>query len=290
MRYVLLKKSLRGFEEPDTSSQIVGLLPPGKYRLLQEVHTEETDYVKIDAPYFGAEDTWICSRWQQVVYAEKIETNYQSISIDFSNDSLRIEESTLVGLLERFREFEYSLDNARYPYQMPGFKAPQAPPLVNNCCTFVEGLIIKAWTSKHTEVVWNYTLHSQMMIISNDDFYSPVTALVDSGIGILIDEDSPPPPWTVIQGWRHQWRGGHTFIILGHDPVTDRILTLESNSAYKLNGVGYRNIGNIKKFNSPPNNWWNLDLPTWEELKSVYRFRKLCALKVTERSWIPENV
>ncbi len=41
----------------------------------------------------------------------------------------------------------------------------------------------------------------------------------------------------VIQGWKTQWTGGHTFIIVEHHKETDAILTLESNKGFGLNGV-----------------------------------------------------
>jgi hypothetical protein len=44
---------------------------------------------------------------------------------------------------------------------------------------------------------------------------------------------------TLIQGWHRQWRSGLTFLIVDYHGPTDRILALESNSSYKLNGVGF---------------------------------------------------
>jgi hypothetical protein len=165
---------------------------------------------------------------------------------------------------------------------------PQAPPKTNNCCTFVEALVVKAWQNKfNSQFKWSNTRHGQMMIFSADDYFSPVTALVESDIALAVDDsDAAPNPWTVIQGWRQQWRGGHTFIIVDHHIETDRVLTLESNSSYRLNGVGFRMIGNIGEFNNPPENWWNrTDLWTWERIKSTYRYRKQAWLKVSERTW-----
>ncbi len=146
---------------------------------------------------------------------------------------------------------------------------------------------MKAWTDTHNSITWNPDRHRQMMIYSSDDYFSPVTAVVDSGIGVAVrDEDAAPHPWTLVQGWRRLWRGGHTFFIIDHHESTDRVLTLESNSAYKLDGVGFRSIGNLRDVGGPPDAWWEQDdLWTWERIQSTYRFRRQARLKVKERSW-----
>lgn len=287
----VLPNRLKGFSEADTGSQEEGFLPPGKYIILEirENHpNHETDYARILAPELGAGDTWICTRWQNQRYAE-----IQVIEIPgaerqtFDDAPLAVREEALIRLLDKFKEFTYDLDEARYPYELPGVRVPQAPPAYNNCCTFVEALVVKAWTDAHDSIVWNAGRHWQMMISSTDDYFSPVTAVIDSGMGIAVsDNDAAPHPWALVQGWRRQWRGGHTFLIVDHHVPTDRVLTLESNSSYKLNGVGFRALGNLRDLDAPPPNWWEQDdLWTWERILSTYRFRRQAWLKVKERSW-----
>ncbi len=290
-QYAVLKSALKGFEDPDTGSQSQGYVNAGKY-LIQEVRkdfpNEDTDYARVLVPYLGAEDTWICIRWQKNKYATIEEVTPSEVpQTDFLSDPNAVEESAVVDLLPQFADFEYDLDEAKYPYELPGFKAPQAPPRTNNCCTFVEALLVKAWNDSLPGFEWSMNKHRQMMIYSADDYYSPVTALVESDMAEPHDEDQNPHPWTVIQGWRKQWNGGHTFIIVDHHATTDRVLTLESNSSYKLNGVGYRMIGNLREFPKPPDNWWeNEQLWTWERICSIYRYRKQCALRLKNRNWL----
>ena len=82
-------------------------------------------------------------------------------------------------------------------------------------------------------------------------------------------------------GLENQWSGGHTFIVVAYDSLTDRVLTLESNSAFKLNGVGYRMIGSFANYPKPSEFWpQNDELWTWSKIKSVYKFRKQATLKV----------
>lgn len=283
---------LRGFAEPDVRSQFEGHLEPGKYVVKAyraNYPNQDTDYALVLAPALGAGDTWICSRWKDQRYAEISEQAAVTLErLGFDEDPMAIEENTLVNLLGQFAEFTYDLDEARYPYPLPGVRVPQAPPNLNNCCTFVEALLVKAWVEEHDTFAWNTERHGQMMIFSNDDFFSPVTAAVESGMGIKVaDPDTPPHPWTLIQGWRRQWRGGHTFLIVDYHEDTDRVLTLESNSSYRLNGVGFRSLGNLKEFDGqPPARWWERDASwTWERVQSTYQYRAQARLKIKNREW-----
>lgn len=293
-KYVIIDNPLKGFEEANTSSQSQGYIQSGKYLLeeLKENHpTTDTDYARISIPQLGEEETWICIRWKKRSYATIEEINILPFNpISFQNDDDAITESKLIELLPHFYDFGYDLDRARYPYKIKGFKAPLAPPgsKNNNCCTFVEALIVKAWENSFDDFKWDLERHKQMMVYSAEDYFSPVTALLEADMGErVVDSDQIPHPWTVIQGWRKQWTSGHTFIILGHHEETDRVLTMESNSYHKLNGVGYRMIGNIKDYNQPPNNWWeNKELWTWERIKSVYKYRKQCILRVKDQNWV----
>ncbi len=291
-KYAQTSIRLRGFAEPDTSSQVEGRLDPGKYVVLDykaNYPNEDTDYALLDVPVLGAGDTWTCSRWKGHRYAEIFEINESDIyRAAFEQDEMTISEDALTDLLPLFAPFTYTPDRARYPFELNGFRVPLAPPEQNNCCTFVEALLVKAWQGNHGDFVWDPERHAQMMIFSNDDFYSPVTASVESGMAVGVDDpDQAPAPWTLIQGWRRQWRGGHTFIIVDHDQASDRILTLESNSAYKLNGVGFRELGNLRDADlKPPQNWRELeDLWTWRDVQATYLYRRQARLKVKSRNW-----
>lgn len=286
-----VKIRLKGFEEADTSSQLEGYVEPGKYPLVeyrQNFPDANTDYALILAPHLGAGDTWICSRWRDQVYVEFEEIATQTARSTFDDDDAAVDEDILISLLPEFHDFTYDLDEARYPFSVPGIRLPLAPPAQNNCCTFVEGLAVGAWAKAKENFTWSSQQHGQMMIYSADDFFSPVTAIVEAEMGIAVSNpDTPPEPWTVIQGWRNQWRGGHTFFVVDHHQPTDRILTLESNSAYKLNGVGFRGLGNLRDLNgAPPQNWWETEgLWTWERLTATYRFRHMATLRVKNRKW-----
>ena len=287
-----LRVRLKGFEQPDTNSQLEGFLEPGKY-IVDTYRTnhpnQDTDYALVQAPALGAGDTWICTRWKDHQYAEIVDEPVVAVERQlFDGDLSTIPEEALLKVLPEFNDFTYDLDEGRYPFDLPGVNLPKAPPNTNNCCTFVEALLVRAWADVYGDFSWSSQRHGQMMILSNDDYFSPVTAAIESQMAMAVpDSDIPPHPWTIIQGWRRQWRGGHTFIIVDHHEPTDRVLTLESNSSYKLNGVGFRAIGNLKDTGGkPPESWWERDdLWTWKRIRSTYRYRQQAWLKVKDRSW-----
>lgn len=289
-----LRLRLKGFVKPSSKSQVEGFLEPGNYIIKDFLENQppddDTDYALVLAPALGAGDTWICTRWKNQRYADIVEA--PKLVVDhrrFETDDFAISEAALIDRLVAFKNFIYDLDEARYPYKLPGVHLPQEPPSSNNCCTFVEALLVRAWADAYSRRFrWSSIRHGQMMIFSNDDFFSPVTAVVEEKMAVAVqDPDTPPRPWTLIQGWRRQWRSGHTFLIVDHHGPTDRVLTLESNSSYKLNGVGFRAIGNLRDLEvQPPANWWEIeDLWTWERLCSTYRYRQQASLKVKDRNW-----
>jgi hypothetical protein len=202
-----------------------------------------------------------------------------------------IEESALIKRLSDFKNYSYDLNNAYYPYELPNINIKIAPPnpKTNNCCTFAEGLVVKAWEdSLSSDFVWSKDLHDKMMITASDH-YSPVTAILDSHMGIEINSDKLPPPWTYVQGWKAQWSGGHTFLIVDVHTETRRILTLESNQSYKMDGPGFRQLGNIDDFTNcnPGLDWWKEEkLWDWDKFKQEYKYRKMARLKVYDLKWI----
>lgn len=290
---ITLPTRLRGFIEPDTRSQIEGRLDPGRYtveELRLDYPDADTDYARVTAPGLGANDTWICIRWRTTRYGtvETLPDPEPPPRDTHAADPFAIPETALTDLLPDFHAYTYDLDDARYPFELPGVRLPMAPPETNNCCTFVEALVAKAWADNVDAFEWSLARHRQMMITSADDFFSPVTACVDANIAApAADPDDAPAPWIVVQGWRQQWRGGHTLIVVDHHVATDRILTLESNSAYRLDGVGFRALGNLRDLGGrPPADWWDDDRGwTWDRFCSTYRYRRHAALKVTALAW-----
>jgi hypothetical protein len=132
------------------------------------------------------------------------------------------------------------------------------------------------------------------MMILGKDVFSPVRAVVEAGMATpLADPSAPPPPWTLVQGWKSlkPLKGGHTFLVVAERQGV--VLTLEANAAHGLSGVGFRGLGNAEQFGfAPPPDWWrNPELWrgrkvwTWERLLDAYGALELARLKVTDPRW-----
>lgn len=286
-----LLRRLKGYSDADTQSQFEGWVGPGRYEVLdykKKYPSQDSDYVKIDVDTLADNDTWICSRWKSEIYA-KIELEEPSVSVpaDLGSDIKAIEEADLVNWLIPFKPFRYSPSKARYPYTIPGIRVKISPPYQNNCCTFVEAIVVKAFSEATTDFSWDGGDHAQMMVLGND-LFSPVTVLVEKKVATIVDPDATPLPWSVIQGWRELGRRGHTFIAVAYHRESDKVLTLEANNHYKIDGVGFRNLGSLRDFpdGKVPQRWWeHPKTPTWREIRRAYPDRKQCALKIKKPQW-----
>ncbi len=317
---ITLPQRLKGFVQPDTTSESKGFISEGTYPLIsfkRDFPNQDTDYAEIDTPQEGK--VWICARWKDTKYAEAksvaegagasgegsvisfadlasvldLASGQQSASAPADSSQNGVDESAITNLLPLFDSYGYDLKEPAYPYQLEGISVPQSPPnpSQNNCCTFVEAILVKAWQDTIGSFEWNNQRHAQMMIYSADDFFSPITAAVESGMAVREqDVDSAPTPWTIIQGWKTQWTGGHTFLIIDHNKETDAVLTLESNKGWGLDGVGFRKLGMARDFdNQPPANWWQTPgLQTWEQMKALYKFREMATLQVKNQTWVQQ--
>ncbi len=283
---IKLPKRLKSFQESNTASPSKGFIPKGTYPILEYLENHpnnDTDYVHIQSPELG--DVWICSRWKDQSYAELLPDQLTFEGAD------AIDESAILENLPAYNGSTYSLKQPRYPFELKGIGLKQSPPRLSNCCTFVEGILIKSWQDVFPEFEWSKEQHANMMIMSKEDLYSPITEAVKSDLAVELDEDTPNP-WTIIQGWNDKMNRGHTFIIVDHDPTSDKVLTLESNASFKLNGVGFRGLGNSEMFdNEVPSDWSSTPgVPTWAALKKRYPNRKMAALKVKNLKWASQEV
>ncbi|WP_404364374.1 hypothetical protein ACIHQR_29985 [Corallococcus coralloides] len=298
-RVARLPARLRGFALPDTRTSPEGYVAAGDYLVLEEraCHpTPDTDYARLLVPKLGALDTWVCTRWRTQRYATLVsqERAPAMARLSFESVPLAVFEDRLFVLLGAFLDYRYDASRAYYPWALPGVRVPLAPPRLNNCCTFVEALLVKAFSeASGAAFSWDARRHRQMMIASAEDYFSPVTAAVESGMALLAPSaDVPPHPWTLIQGWRSQWGSGHTFLVLDHHAETDKVLVLESNAAYGLDGVGYRGLGNLRDVGLQPSaQWWTRsEVWTWRRICSTYPFRRQGWLKVVTDGVGPEKI
>ncbi|WP_232293816.1 hypothetical protein [Stigmatella aurantiaca] len=79
-------------------------------------------------------------------------------------------------------------------------------------------------------------------------------------------------------------RFGRSSLAVDHHAETDKVLVLESNAAFRLDGVGYGGLGNLRDVGlQPPADWWlRSEVWTWRRICSTYPFRRQAWLKVKE--------
>lgn len=184
-----------------------------------------------------------------------------------------ISEADFFKRLKEYADFTYG--EGRYPLT-PVFTGPKLKLFggkkQTNCCCFVEGMLAPF-------VTWNHFDHRAMMILNADRKFSPIDCVVNKGLGRTAWY---PSKWALAQGWNEDGRG-HTFFVAeatGPFP-NDRLLILEANRAWGIDGVGYRSFGNIADVGiQGPQDWRSTSLWDWERLAAVYPFLQLAALDI----------
>ncbi|GHE68921.1 hypothetical protein [Roseivirga thermotolerans] len=305
---VWLKRSIKGFLEPHPNSVAIGYLDKGHYAIKEiknNFPSPETDYLKVQTLDFG--EVWVCSRWQDEHYAivnpdreeqplvssenlgitERITRTLTSITQHRSATEWEgaVEESVLLEELEKFTDEGYSAYSSKKEKKEIGKAYAGQPP---HSAGFIEALLVQAWRKSFPDFCWSERNHRQMTQPSAEDYFSPVTACVESGMAVRQSNEDRPLPWSVVHGWKSQWKHGHTFISVAHHKATDAVLMLEAGNGNGLSGVGLRKLGALAELNyRVPEQWWlTPGIWSWNRVKKVYPYRSMASLKVKNLQWV----
>jgi hypothetical protein len=164
-------------------------------------------------------------------------------------------------------------DRPAYPRHLRGVQLPLAPPLATNCCCFAEAIVVGAAQDLDPDFTWSRQQHDQMMILDPAHLFSPVEVLVAAGLAKTNPPGEVPPPWSVVQVWRVDRKQGHTFIVADSRTDIKRVLVLEANCAYGLNGVGWRRFGPLTAESPavPPKAWYaSARATSWPAVLAAY--------------------
>ena len=172
--------------------------------------------------------------------------------------SIKMED--LVALFPDVEKQTYKLVGAETPVQPNGVRL--SPSVVGkqtiNCTQFTTFLVSQAFKTRWSSDQWarwqNTGLQKKTLNVPN---YGPRVAL-DWGVATTAPGRGP----FLIQYFTET--GGHSLIVLVHDPDTDKILTLESNSHFGINGVGWGGIGNLRDVPNPGPKWQSKTTQTWK--------------------------
>lgn len=204
-----------------------------------------------------------------------------------------VRESRLIAMLQRFADYRYSWSKVVYPWPLRGFPhlrtergSDDRADLATNCCTFLEGLLVRAFQEKNPDMLWSRALHRAFMIIPQPhappeqggkaDIFGPVHAAIESGMAEPRLQDDLVGDWLLVQGWNKALTRGHTFVVVRVEG--ERVLVLEANNTgATVRGVGYRGLGRVADFPLPPKppEHWKL-----KHLRSAYPVRRAVPLRV----------
>tara|TARA_R110002020_G_scaffold3690_1_gene16329 strand:+ start:2794 stop:3639 length:846 start_codon:yes stop_codon:yes gene_type:complete len=171
-----------------------------------------------------------------------------------------IKMQDLVALFPQVDQQTYKLVGAQTPVQPNGVRLSSS--VVGNetinCTQFTTFLVSQAFKTKWSSDQWarwqNTGRQKKTLDVPN---YGPRVAL-DWGVATT----SPGKGPLLIQYFTAT--GGHSLIVLVHDEKSDKILTLESNSYYGIDGAGWAGIGNLRDVPNPGANWMDKTNQTWE--------------------------
>lgn len=262
---VILNQFLNIFQGPNTSSPKIGSLAPGTYPVLEVLPGPDADYVKVRV------EAYLCSRWMGTTYATVVEDEFP-----FAPITDGIDPSFFNTTLHRFKGVVYSGSESRYTGPIPGCSVKLMPPKQDNCCTFMEDLIVHAFELAKFPFVWNMDRHSEMMISDSNNLWSPPSAVLTAGLAVPVTSMAAlPPPYSLCQGWNitSGRSKGHTFLVVESHRPTRKVLILESNAGGGFSGPGYRGLGGLDQYldSGVPSNWYeDPQVPTWEQMHEQY--------------------
>lgn len=171
-----------------------------------------------------------------------------------------IQMSDFAALFPEVSDQRYSLKHGQTPSQPNGVRLSSrvVGKETINCTQFTTWIVSRAFNTRWTSDQWaRWQNTGRQKKIAQIPDYGPRVAL-DWGIATT----APVRGVWLVQYFTKT--GGHSLIIVDHDPETDRILTLEANSYYGLDGVGWADIGNLRDIANPGPNWKDRVSQTWK--------------------------
>lgn len=291
---VIIKQALPLLAGPDASLPASGTVSAGRYATDRQHSSDAMEYAHI--PGRG----WVRTRNDTDVFGVVDLMRHPSVRY--------LAENQLITNLARFRNYTYApkipgtkkREKKRFPGPIETFIGKQSGPEYTDCVCFLAWLLAASWQTLGTKTFpWRKEDHGAFLLYKDPDKdaeeqrYGNIRTMVRKGMGVQLESDAFPAPWTLVQGWRGKspGSGGHLFLVLDSDPTTRAVLTLESNFAYGISGVGFRNFGDVKDFEwmHPGRNWVEHAVATdttWDEIMRTYPYRRQALLRVAPVGWI----
>lgn len=167
--------------------------------------------------------------------------------------------SDFVALFPQCSKQTYVLRGAQTPEKPSGIRlrSDLIGDKTINCTQFTTWIVASAFGA-----TWN---SDQWARWQNTGRQRPLGRVPDYGPRVAIDwgiaTTAPGPGPFLVQYFTA--KGGHSMLVVDHDLETDKILTLEANSSWGLDGVGWADIGNLRDVPHPGANWTKKVSQTW---------------------------
>lgn len=172
---------------------------------------------------------------------------------------LPIDWKCVADLLPQMAKQKYQLSKAQCPSNPPGVSLQRIGDETTNCVLFTSWIISKAFSGvRFVGDQW-----SQWMVSSSPPAVNPPTPGYGPRVCMQWSIATTAPGDGV---WLVQYftkTGGHSMLVVDYDQDTDKMLTLEANSSYGLDGVGWADIGNVRDVPNPGLDWPSKVDQTW---------------------------
>lgn len=213
---------------------------------------------------------------------------WAALEQSFPDRSIPIQWSVVVTHFAEMFTQRYLLSGAQCPSNPPGMSLKRIGTETTNCVLFTAWLLSKAFNDiykvKFTGTQWSDWMVSASTPDSKVPGYGPRVAK-EWGCGVTSPGDGP---W-LVQLFRPSG-GGHSLIVVDHDPKTDKILTLEASST--IDGAGWYEIGPLREVYNPGPDWANQVSQTWSSRFSGVEQLHVIRLNISIesiRDWLQEG-
>ena len=173
------------------------------------------------------------------------------------NPSEFIDWKVVAGLLKNFTKQSYRLSKAQCPTNPPGMQLQRIGLEWTNCVLFTSWILANSFGGvQFTKTQWK-----KWMVSGDYEGSPPVVPNWGPRVALEWGVATQAPtrgPWLVQYFTK---TGGHSLIVVQHDPETDKILTLEAVAAH--DGVGWFQIGHVSEIENPGSKWTDKVTQTW---------------------------
>ncbi len=179
----------------------------------------------------------------------------------------------------------YKLVDAQTPAQPRGvsLKSHLVGKQTINCTQFTTWIVSSTFNTRFTSSQWaSWQISADAAETGQVPNFGPRVALE---WGIASTRPGEEGPWLVQYFSDPKTFKGHSLLVVAWDKETDKILTLEANKAYGLNGVGWGEIGNLRDVMCPGPDWTDKVTQTWES-----RLGSKPALHIAQLSMEPNSI